>query len=146
MLTYQNVEDILVRCFLQAWGDTTPVILKNQKQTQIPKGAEAWVRFTVLRTASAQDSLGEVGNRRFLRMGRVFVQIFVRTGTKTGRLNELSSKVMDLYENTTFPNFRVLQITQQDLADGADVSNSKSGDGVWFGTLINVQFTFDEIK
>lgn len=146
MLTYENVEDQLTKCFLRSWGTTTPVVLKNQKQVEFGKETEAWVRYSILRTASAQDSLGASGNRRFLRIGRVFVQIFVRVGMKTSRLNSLCSKVVDIYENVSLPNFRVLQILQQDLTEGEEGTRSKNGNGAWFGTMINVQFAFDEIK
>lgn len=145
-LTYENIEDTVTACFLQEWSDTTPVILKNQQAIEITEGNEAWVRFSVLRTASTQNSLGTYGNRRFLRMGRIYVQIFVRTGSITSKLNELSAKVVEIYERGDKTPLRILGITQQDLADGADKKASVTGDGTWFGTLINISFAFDEVK
>lgn len=145
-LTYENIEDIITSCFLQEWGDTTPVILKNQHVSEITEGNEAWVRFSVLRTASTQNSFGSLGTRRFLRMGRIYVQIFVRSGTITSKLNELSAKVIEIYERGDKSPLRILGIVQYDLADGADRKASVTGDGVWFGTLINITFAFDEVK
>lgn len=147
-LTYENIEDKLTACFLQEWGDTTPVVLKNQKAVDIEDGEEAWVRFSVLRTVSQQDSLGSNGNRRFVRMGRVYVQVFVRSGTITNRLNELCTKVINFYERAEMNPIRVQQIYQQDYVDGAALrdTSTTTGDGAWFGTLINIQFAFDEVK
>lgn len=145
-LTYENIEDRLTTCFLQEWGDTTPVVLKNQQAVDIEDGEEAWVRFSVLRTASQQDSLGSTGTRRFLRMGRIYVQVFVRVGSITSLLNELCTKVVTFYERTGISPIRVQQIYQQDFLDGADEKATTTGDGAWFGSLINIQFAFDEIK
>lgn len=145
-LTYANIEDTVTTCFLQEWGNTTPVILKNQQAVTITEETKAWVRFSVLQTASRQDSLGTSGNRRFLRMGRIYVQVFVRSGTITSKLNELSNKVIEIYERGDKSPLRILGITQQDLADGASKKASITGDGTWFGTLINISFAFDEVK
>lgn len=145
-LTYANIEDTVTACFLQEWGATTPVILKNQQAVTITEETKAWVRFSVLQTASRQDSLGISGNRRFLRMGRIYVQVFVRSGTITSKLNELSNKVIEIYERGDKSPLRILGIAQQDLADGANKKASITGDGTWFGTLINISFAFDEVK
>lgn len=145
-LTYANIEDILTKCFLQQWNNETPVILKNQLQEEVEDDVEAWVRFSVLRTASAQDSFGGRTNRRFLRLGRIFVQVFVKSGTITSRQNELCSKIIDMYENCNVSGLRIIQILQQDMPDGATRTAKVTGDGKWFGTMINVQFAFDEIK
>lgn len=146
ILTFDTADDCLTAHFLKEWGDRTPVILKNQKQEDIPQSADAWCRYAVLMTASAQDSYGTEGNRRFVRMGRVFVQIFVRVGNLTSLMNELSAKVVEIYENVNLNPVRVRLISQQDLPDGSSREAKVTGDGSWFGTLINVQFAFDEVK
>lgn len=146
-LTYANVEDVLTGCFLRRWGERTPVILKNQLQEDVDPEANAWVRFSVLRTANRQASIGMVGNRRFVRIGRIFVQVFVRSGEQTYLLNELCSAVVDMFETfCEYPELRILQIRQQDEPDGATPTAKVTADGMWFGTLINIQFAFDEIK
>lgn len=147
ILTYANIEDVLTGCFLRQWADRTPVILKNQLQEDIAPDTEAWVRLSVLKTANRQSSLGTVGNRRFVRVGRVFVQIYVRSGEQTSLLNELCSAVVDMFETfCEYPELRILQIRQQDEPDGATPTAKVTADGAWFGTLINVQFAFDEVK
>ncbi len=146
-LTYANIEDVLTGCFLSQWNNRTPVILKNQQQTVIPADADAWVRFSVLRTANRQRSMGIVGNRRFVRIGRIFVQVYVRSGEVTELLNELCYAVVNMYETfCEYPEIRILQIRQEDEPDGATPTAKVTADGAWFGTLINIQFAFDEIK
>ncbi len=146
-LTYANIEDVLTGCFLSQWNNRTPVILKNQQQTVIPADADAWVRFSVLRTANRQRSMGIVGNRRFVRLGRIFVQVYVRSGEVTELLNELCYAVVNMYETfCEYPEIRILQIRQEDEPDGATPTAKVTADGAWFGTTINIQFAFDEVK
>lgn len=146
-LTYANIEDVLTGCFLSQWNNRTPVILKNQQQTVIPADADAWVRFSVLRTANRQRSMGIVGNRRFVRIGRIFVQVYVRSGEVTELLNELCYAVVNMYETfCEYPEIRILQIRQEDEPDGATPTAKVTADGAWFGTTINIQFAFDEVK
>lgn len=146
-LTYANIEDVLTGCFLSQWNNRTPVILKNQQQTVIPVDADAWVRFSVLRTANKQRSMGIVGNRRFVRVGRIFVQVYVRSGEVTELLNELCYAVVNMYETfCEYPEIRILQIRQEDEPDGATPTAKVTADGAWFGTTINIQFAFDEVK
>lgn len=146
-MTYANIEDVLTGCFLSQWNNRTPVILKNQQQTVIPADADAWVRFSVLRTANKQRSMGIVGNRRFVRVGRIFVQVYVRSGEVTELLNELCYAVVNMYETfCEYPEIRILQIRQEDEPDGATPTAKVTADGAWFGTTINIQFAFDEVK
>ena len=146
-MTYANIEDVLTGCFLSQWNNRTPVILKNQQQTVIPVDADAWVRFSVLRTANKQRSMGIVGNRRFVRVGRIFVQVYVRSGEVTELLNELCYAVVNMYETfCEYPEIRILQIRQEDEPDGATPTAKVTADGAWFGTTINIQFAFDEVK
>ena len=145
-LTLANIEDRLTSCFLEFWNNRTPVILKNQVQQELPDNVNAWVHYTVYRNASAQDSFGTDGNRRFVRIGRVFAEVFVRTGYVTGLQNELVVSIVDYYEQSTWSPLRIRQILQADLPDGAHRRASITGDGAWFGTQVNVQWAFDQKK
>lgn len=147
ILTYANIEDKLTSYFLRKWDKRTPVVLKNQLQVEFPTETEAWVRFTVLRTANRQDSLGREGNRRFLRIGRIYVQVYVRSGMVTELMNELCSEVVDMFETLCeIPEIRILQVRQVDEPDGATPTAKVTADGRWYGTLLNIQFAFDEVK
>lgn len=145
-LTYENAEDRLTSCFLQRWAGATPVILKNAVPQELANEVEAWVHFTVRINSSRQDSLGIIGNRRFLRVGRIFVEVFVKAGTITGLQNELTNKVVNMYEDTSWSPMRIHGVSQYDLPDGAHRRASITGDGRWFGTQVNIQFSFDEVK
>ena len=145
-LTYQNVEDMLTSCFLKRWDSRTPVILRNSVQQELANNVEAWVNFTVSVNGSRQDSFGGVGNRRFVRAGRIFAEVFVKAGTITGLQNSLVSSIIDMYEDGSWSPMRIRQITQHDLPDGAHRRASITGDGRWFGTQVNIQWSFDEVK
>lgn len=145
-LTYANIEDVLTRCFIERWADKTPVILKNAVPQEMPSSVEAWVYFTVYKNASRQDSFGGVNNRRFVRIGRIFVEVFVKAGVITSLMNELSTDVVNMYEDGSWSPMRMVYISQHDLPDGAHRRASITGDGRWFGTQINIQWAFDEVK
>lgn len=145
-LTYANVEDVLTSCFLKRWADKTPVILKNSVPKNLDDKVEAWINFAVAINASRQDSFGGVGNRRFVRVGRIFVEVFVKAGTITGLQNSLVNSIIDIYEDGSWSPMRIRQITQHDLPDGAHRRASITGDGRWFGTQVNIQWSFDQVK
>lgn len=146
VLTYANIDDVLTRCFLKFWNDRTPVVFKNQTPTMFGNDVPAWVYFTVYKNASRQDSFGSDGPRRFVRIGRIYVEIFVQTGFITGLQTELAAAVVDYYERKTWSPLRIGQISQSDLPDGAHRRASIAGDGAWFGTQVNIQWAFDDIK
>ena len=65
----------------------------------------------------------------------------------TELLNELCYAVVNMYETfCEYPEIRILQIRQEDEPDGATPTAKVTADGAWFGTLINIQFAFDEVK
>lgn len=146
MITYANAEDILTSCFLQRWADTTPVSLKNSIPKELDDSVQEWVHFTARINASSQTSIGAVGNRRYTRVGRIAVDIFVKAGTLTGAQTDLVKKVVDMYEDGSWSKVQIHQILQHDLPDGAHRRASITGDGRWYGTQINIQFSFDEVK
>ena len=145
-LTYANAEDRLTSCFLQRWANRTPVILRNSVPKELEDSVQAWVNLTFSINASRQDSFGVVGNRRYIRVGRIFVEVFVKAGTATGVQHDLVVDVVNMYEDGSWSPLRILQITQHPLPDGAHRRASITGDGRWFGTQVNIQFSFDEVK
>jgi hypothetical protein len=145
-LTYANIEDVLTKCFLQFWNKRTPVVLKNEVPREMPDGIDVWAYFTVYKNASRQDSFGPDKNRVFTRIGRVFVEVFVKTGLITGLQNEHVSSIVKYYESSDQSPLRVMQVLQSDLPDGAHRRASITGDGRWFGTQVNIQWAFDEVK
>jgi|LQAB01.1.fsa_nt_gi hypothetical protein len=145
-LTYANCEDEFTRCFLQFWADRTPVVLKNQVPRQMPDEVKSFVYFTVSKNASRQDSFGPDKARVFLRIGRIFAELYVQTGLVTGLLNEHVASIVEYYERSEHSPLRVARVLQFDLPDGAHRRASITGDGRWYGTQVNVQWAFDEYK
>lgn len=143
-LTYGNIEDVLTRCFLEYWNDRTPVVLKNALQRQMPDDVQAWVYFTVQRTANRQDSMGMYP--RITRIGRIFAEVFVTSGLVTGLQNKYLDDIVHYYEAHNHSPLRIQFIEQIDLPDGAHRRASITGDGRWFGTQVSVRWAFDEIN
>lgn len=144
-LTHANAEDVLTKCFLEFWDERTPVILKNQLQVTIPSDKQAWVYFTFQFTANRQESYGS-HVIQYLRVGHINAEVFVASGLRSGLQNDYVSAIVDYYERRTFSPLRVLDVSQEDLPDGAHRRASITGDGRWFGTLVDVRWAFTETK
>lgn len=95
-----------------------------------------WARLTVAHEDGTQDSFGATGNRKFLRRGRVLVQVFgpVDAGIRT--LDLLSDEVRDIFEGVTFSGLYFV---------GVDVRESGQ-DGEWFQLVVDAPFDYWEIK
>jgi hypothetical protein len=95
-----------------------------------------WARLTVNHEAGEQDSLGKVGSRKYLRRGRVLVQLFgpVDQGLRT--LDLLAAATRDIFEGTQFSGLYFIS---------ADVRESGQ-DGEWFQLVVDAPFDYQETK
>ena len=95
-----------------------------------------WARVTVNHEAGEQDSLGRAGSRKFLRRGRVLVQIFgpVDQGLRT--LGLLADATRDIFEGTQFGGLYFIS------ADIREVGQ----DGEWYQLVVDAPFDYQETK
>lgn len=136
MTMLNEARELIFQQFVDAWGDQTPYMFQNEdlETDNLPE----WARVTVLETNSTQDTLGNSGNRKFERSGVVTVQIFVRGGTGTQRLDELATIARDAYEGFTFALSSVTFL---------DVNVSEIGpDGSWYQYNVTANFRYYETK
>lgn len=135
MTTVNEAADAIVRKFLDAWGDTSPVVLDNEDQGQ---PGTSWVRLSIRHSGANQETLGRTGNRRFERRAKVFVQMFLAQGTGRKTADAWTATVMGIFEGARLPGTSV--------CFGDVVPNERGPDGEWYAVTVEASFTYDEIK
>lgn len=139
MTTLTEAREALYKTLTDGWT-TTPIVFGNEKYTPSSSITTAFhVRAIANHTDSQQDSLGSVGNRRFLRQGMFFIQILgpLNKGLKT--LDEYATTIRDLYEGKTRlagTNIRIYGVV---IEEGPI-------DGLYSSLVVNVPFEYEEIK
>lgn len=74
MTTLQVARETIYQTFVTDWAATTAFTFANENFD--PPVAASWVRVSVLHQTGNQETLGGVGNRRFLREGIISIQVF----------------------------------------------------------------------
>jgi len=95
-----------------------------------------WARLSVSHEAGEQDSLGKAGSRKFLRRGRVLVQIFGPVDQGLRALDLLADATRDIFEGTRFSGLYFIS---------ADVRESGQ-DGEWYQLTVDAPFDYQETK
>ncbi len=94
--TISQAKEAIIAKFIADWANETPFDLDNAEFIE-PEGA-AWVRVVVKNLTTKQATMGPTGNRKFLRAGAVFAQIFVPEDTGTFEADRLSEKMRAIFE------------------------------------------------
>ena len=133
--------DAIYLAFETAWNAQTPpvpTLFYDDKEFDLPDGDTPWAFMMVRHVTSTQETLGEIGGRRFRRKGLVTIQ--VRTPTGLGlSTNDIFSKIaLDAFEGIeTEPDQVIFR-----RARLQEVGN----DGAWFLTNVMADFEYDEVK
>ena len=132
-MTINEAREVMYQLFATGWGNTTAYTFENEDYD--PPALLPWARVSVLHEFAGQETLGAVGNRRFQRTGRVFVQINVPKNAGMSQLDGLLVKAKDIFEGVhSTVWFR-------------DVMFSVLGtNGKWLAGLMEAQFYYDEVK
>lgn len=96
MATINEVRKSINNLFIAEWGNTTPIAL-DREPFDAPEDS-SWVRLTVRSLPSSVETIGGKGNRRFLRPGNVYIQIFTKLGVGTKELDLLTEKAVGIFE------------------------------------------------
>lgn len=94
-LEKRNIEEF----FIANWSHT-PIMFENGESAE----SGDWVRLTIQNGDAFQASMGD--NPAFRHIGVVFVQIYTKTDTGSGRALELADFVDALFRNLTLNNLR----------------------------------------
>ncbi len=135
MADINDVRKVLYNEFINAWNDRTPINLDNEKFAQ-PESSP-WVRFVVRNRISAQSTLGIPGNRKFLREGAAFVQVFIPVNTGTFEADKLAEAARDILEGRRLSEF--LWTVNVDVREVGP-------DGKWYQVIVEASFTFEKTK
>jgi hypothetical protein len=126
----------------QRWVDNAPAgigtnfAFANEK-FKAPTDAP-WARVTVLHEQGEQDSLGPIASakRKFLRRGRVLIQIYDSVDQGTRALDLLADEARDIFEGTQFSGLYFIS---------ADIRESGQ-DGEWMQLIVDAPFDYQETK
>ncbi len=80
----------------------------------------SWCRLAVRLFGGGQESLGDVGARKFNREGLVFVQVFLPQDNGVAEADTIAQEVRDIFEGTTISGVRLFdtEIREVGLTDG----------------------------
>lgn len=133
MTTMNAAREAVYSRWVAQWGTTSPFTFDNEA---FDTPAVAWARVTIRHTGSAQETLGETGNRRFRRSASVFVQLYGLVDRGTSVLDTLATTARGIFEGVSF--------------SGLDFTNAvvrESGnDGKWFQYVVEAFFDYEETK
>lgn len=134
MTTLDEATELVYQKFEDEWGITTVFTFENEQFDEPDE--DPWARVSVRQTIHGQSTLGKVGNRRYLSVASVFVQVYTRVNTGVQQGGVLAKQAADIYEGTSFSGLRF-----------TNASTRPSGpDGKWYQHLMEAEFDYEETK
>jgi hypothetical protein len=136
MTTLSVAREAIYNVFNVAWANRTDLTFDNEKFT--PPEDKSWVRLAVRHQDSSQETLGAVGNRKFLREGIAFIQVFTVMNTGVKSSDDLVEIARAVYEGTRISGttIRFKDVIAREV--GVDKS--------WFLVVIEAIFEYNETK
>jgi hypothetical protein len=95
-MTVSEVRNAIMSRYLNQYTGQFTIALDNQI-ADAPDDEE-WVRLTVNFTDGFQDSLGKEGNRRYLKRGMIFIQVFFPMNKGTNNSDTLAEDSANLFD------------------------------------------------
>lgn len=134
MATPFEVSDSIVKRWLANWTGTTKTFLEGEKSR--PVRGQPYASLIVRHLPGEQASQGAEGNRKFLRIGQVDIEIAVpdSSGTKVG--NGLAHDARAVFEATSFDGMRFFSADVVELGP----------EGEWLMFLATCPFDYHETK
>lgn len=133
MTTLNQARELIYQRFVDNWPAGTPYTFDNEAYKP---PATKWVRLSVRNIDSGQESLGAIGNRKFLRKGMVWLQIFVPLDSGLKDADTLASSFRSIFEGVTFSNIRFTNVL---VKEGTP-------DNKWYRVVAQAFFDYNEIK
>lgn len=129
MTALADARESLYQAFLTGWASATPLYFENED----PGDQDAaWVRFSVRHTDAIQDTLGKTGNRRFIRNGSIFVQIFVPINQGLAQSDTYATAARNILEGKTIDSIHIYGVTTTEIGP----------DGEWYQVNVEAPFTY----
>ena len=95
-----------------------------------------WARLTVNHEAGEQDSIGGLGCRKFLRRGRVLIQLFAPVDQGLRSLDTLAAATRTIFEGSQFSGLYFTNVDVREIGQ----------DGEWFQFAVDAPFEYQETK
>lgn len=134
-VTLNGAREAIYQRFVDNTSLASSAYTFENENYQPPTDAQ-WARLTVLHEAGVQRTLAETGARKFLRRGRVLVQLFGSVDEGIRAIDILSDATRDIFEGVTFSG---LYFTNVDVRE-------TGSDGEWFQLVVDAPFDYWEIK
>lgn len=134
--TLNEARERIYQTFVTGWGATSPFVFDNEK-LDTPVDTD-WVRVSVRHTASRQDTLGAVGNRKFLRFGSVIVQCFSKEDGGAGAAGTLAITARNLFEGKTLSPEGI-------WFNAVDIREIGASEG-WYQINVEATFSYEQVK
>ncbi len=124
----------IMKRYLSEFSGQFPVAIDNKKLEK-PDGVK-WVRLTILFNDGNQDSLGKVGNRKYVKRGLIFVQVFTPINKGTNTNDDLCNSSLNLFDG--------VRISDLWMYNGK--INTIGPDGEFYQQNVVVEFEFENIR
>lgn len=143
MTTRAQAREALYQAFVDGWTPTGFSFTFDNEAFTPPENLP-WARFSVRHAGSAQESLGGIGFRKFLRTGVAITQIFTlaQQGSFSPGLmqaDELSTLVRNIFEGNRLRSDRSLRIFEASIREIGP-------EGKWYQTQVEASFDYVERK
>ncbi len=137
-MSIDTTKQAILNYFVSAWGATSPITLDNEDFDPETEGGDEWVRVSIREFASGQKTLGKITNRKFRRVGSVFVQVFTKEGEGgTQPSDTLAETARGILEGTN-------QVAG--VCFFAATVRTQPPDDYWYRVVVEVEFSYDETK
>lgn len=134
-MTPVEVRNAITSRYLTEFDGQFPIAVDNKKFDP-PNPLSKWARVNVQFNDGNQSSLGKIGNRRFTKLGLLFVQIFTPINKGTDENDSLANSSANLFDG--------VRIQDLWLYNGR-IKTIGSADEYYQQNVI-VEFEFEEIR
>ena len=117
-------------------GVAADIVFANESFEPTP--GTPWVRVTMLHNNGGQETLGGLGQRKFLRAGNLIAQVFCPQDGGLATSDVLTEAVLAALEGLTF--------TLSNIRTYGATVNEIGPDNGWYQTNVDVPFEYDVLK
>jgi hypothetical protein len=136
MTTLNIARKLIYDTFDAGWaGEIAPVYKDNEKGG--PTSSSSWIRLSVVGRTSSQETMGKSQNRKFLRKGTIFTQVFIPTQIGMFEGDRLCSKIRNIFEGK--------RLSSEIWVDDVDI-REVGPEGDFYLFLVESFFNYEEIK
>ncbi len=133
-MTPSEARNEIMKRYLTEFSGQFPIALDNKKFVK-PDGTK-WVRLSIQFNSGAQDSLGKVTNRKFVKWGLVFVQVFTPSNKGTNDNDDLCHAALNLLDGVRINNLWMYN----------GKIDTIGSDGEYYQQNVVVDFEFENIR